>query len=1321
MNKTILFCIALLACVGLAAATDINNCTGSINSPEVYSLNQSITANASVCFDVNSSNVWIDCNGHSITGHGYAGNINIFAIRSGFSNVSINNCSMIQAQYGITGLKNSSVTATNNYIEDMEHVGFESLGCNFTLENNTLNSPYIGIALYNSTNILTNNLIIDNSSWDANHLVTGISAQNCTVTSSNNTVQNQFEPVYLSGFYAAFELLNKNTTWTSTNDHFKNNTNDFKVGGSSNFNYSFTFTNASIDLTIGHLVTPMYFSGSASSDNTSFIISDLSPFTLGNYRTDFLNYVMEGQVLNLSKYVDGGDLFDYLEFSYPSWAVTNYSLVTNNGTHILLANDTPASGVLSLSNLNASLYGLARNGYCNNSYFSNNLTIINSTTTCDNEYVFLEGNTTVGGAGSLEIPVTQFTGASNAVYDLRGNSTSIASAIPEINSSVTNFTNNWTSKAGQEFRIAMNEPQNKVEVFINNTNFNNSIYALMNSNTNNPEIIIGYASMLNSDIFIGCWNSSKGGIEGIASGTSIGTITCGNVTGFDLDFDRNITLYWNMTNYSTGGQMQLVLETSGSWKDQPWISTDITSYQEYTNFKNASILPAPNAVLNSDNSTLVILGRGDQAFWSEARVNFTNSKIVFVNSTEDNPAWFYFGSGSNTSIDNSRIYGATNQDFLFFNVYNNVASFKFNNSFVDNLGNVSWSTGIYLGYQHSTNTVLLDNITWGSHFSNVGFSQYCASVGDFDVIQNSNCTALVDDGMGGYKTLFFGVQGDYAGLFNNQINGLFFSNTNNVLAYNNYVGNALQNGRIILNTFNTAPHSTILLNNYLYNTWIEDTAPNNGSNEFWFSNSNGSIHWHTNNYSTSNQMINLSPSENIYLEFNNLGVNNFTYGDNFRNGKAFITFYGIPFNANIELLENGVPCGGSGCNIDHVYANGTIEATVQHFSNYSVNGTILSCGDHLNTSTTLYTDFNCSGTAFILNASNIVFDGNGHKITGDDTGYGIDATNTENTTIKNTELYNFSDGIQLLNSNNTKVDNNSIHSGNSVGIVVFGNSNNNTLQNNIVYDYAVTSCIYLQDGLLNQVLDNTLYNCNAGLVVGNSANDSIASNNTIYQAVTGISVLQNNDNYFAFNHVYNTSSGFDNQNGAHVTLASNYFDNPTGNYTDYLNFSLTDVTATGEYVVTWTFIPAALPTGYTSLAQKFLNISTASGTPVIDSAIFSWTDNESIGLTESNFKLFQYNGTWSDANASLDTAANTLTLTNFTPHSIYAIVVYTAPIPTPVSGSSGGTPLMFAATPTPTPSSQAITTQEEIPLWIMVLVVLIIAAVILFMAKRKGG
>ncbi|MCD6456105.1 MAG: hypothetical protein J7K81_04880 [Methanophagales archaeon] len=148
-------------------------------------------------------------------------------------------------------------------------------------------------------------------------------------------------------------------------------------------------------------------------------------------------------------------------------------------------------------------------------------------------------------------------------------------------------------------------------------------------------------------------------------------------------------------------------------------------------------------------------------------------------------------------------------------------------------------------------------------------------------------------------------------------------------------------------------------------------------------------------------------------------------------------------------------------------SNGTIINTTLHFSVpcgcVGANYTFV-CGQEVNTSCTLNCNLNSNGTCFTAGANDITINGNGYSITGNTTGSGINVTGRNNVTIKNFNVYNFSQGIYLSFSNNN-ITNNTASNNTGYDFYSDENSHDNTLKNLTIASYPTTISFTYNNGV----------------------------------------------------------------------------------------------------------------------------------------------------------------------------------------------------------------------------------------------------------------
>ncbi len=263
---------------------------------------------------------------------------------------------------------------------------------------------------------------------------------------------------------------------------------------------------------------------------------------------------------------------------------------------------------------------------------------------------------------------------------------------------------------------------------------------------------------------------------------------------------------------------------------------------------------------------------------------------------------------------------------------------------------------------------------------------------------------------------------------------------------------------------------------------------------------------------------------------------------------------------------------------------------------------------------------------------------------------------SENNTFYNNTARNSSfAGLQIFQgSSDNNFTSNIITLNDDYGVLVSSNSHNNIFNSNNVTDgtFASGSGISILGSQNTSLSDNLINdNTNIGIYLSSTTNTTFSSN-TISSNDEGVELYNSNITSFTEDHFFgNTQSlryGQDDTNNRSLSLTNVIFDNVAGNYQNFSNISMTHNPETVfTYYLNWTTNSSIIPTNLTSFNEKYLEINPVSGSSIIESIVWHWTDAELAGYTEANLELWKYNGSWSNAGAGLTAAANTLTLTSF--------------------------------------------------------------------------
>ena len=181
--------------------------------------------------------------------------------------------------------------------------------------------------------------------------------------------------------------------------------------------------------------------------------------------------------------------------------------------------------------------------------------------------------------------------------------------------------------------------------------------------------------------------------------------------------------------------------------------------------------------------------------------------------------------------------------------------------------------------------------------------------------------------------------------------------------------------------------------------------------------------------------------------------------------------------------------------------------------------------------------------SIVVERDNIVIDGNGHLIQGTGNGTGIDLTDREHVTIKNTQIRNFEYGIRLLRSDNCIVSANNITDSND-GIRVdtspFTSVTENTVTNSTMRGIIIVSSFFIT------ISENTLTDNDEGIEVAESSFQVTVSGNTVTDNRMGIAAgSSSNNNTISENTVTNNQYGIYFWNSSDTDVSGNTITNST--------------------------------------------------------------------------------------------------------------------------------------------------------------------------------
>jgi len=186
-------------------------------------------------------------------------------------------------------------------------------------------------------------------------------------------------------------------------------------------------------------------------------------------------------------------------------------------------------------------------------------------------------------------------------------------------------------------------------------------------------------------------------------------------------------------------------------------------------------------------------------------------------------------------------------------------------------------------------------------------------------------------------------------------------------------------------------------------------------------------------------------------------------------------------------------------NINYYLTPSTIKASKNNFTsnsttlnlynqtNLNTNLTIteIVCGATITSDFSLGNAYICPNTAIIVNADNLIIEGNNNNITGSGNNVGINLSGRKNITINYLRIQNFTRGLELINTNNSNITGLVIIN-NSVGIYL-ENSHNNKVYDSILGNNTNVSLYAVDDGSKNTSLINVSININSINVSGTAS------------------------------------------------------------------------------------------------------------------------------------------------------------------------------------------------------------------------------------------
>ncbi len=231
---------------------------------------------------------------------------------------------------------------------------------------------------------------------------------------------------------------------------------------------------------------------------------------------------------------------------------------------------------------------------------------------------------------------------------------------------------------------------------------------------------------------------------------------------------------------------------------------------------------------------------------------------------------------------------------------------------------------------------------------------------------------------------------------------------------------------------------------------------------------------------------------------------------NFLNGRL-----GLPYTANFSFVN------GTNETIPGNESEGNVSVT-----NLTQCGNITVSGNYA-----LINNVSSTGNCFGILVNDVVFDGNGFTVDGDDvytnsSDLGIATFKVRNITVKNFRVSDFTWGIMFVETNDSLIVNSTAYSAVEGGITLMNRSTRTLIINNTVYGNTHGVTLWLSS-TNNDVVNNTAYNNNGGIDALSASGNRITNNLVYSNYVDGLQSSGSNGvgNNFTGNKVTNNPEG----------------------------------------------------------------------------------------------------------------------------------------------------------------------------------------------------
>ena len=1124
-----------------------------LNSSGTYTLNQSIIGVGS-CLNITASNIYLDCNGSSITYDtgGSSGVVGINASTISYTNLSIKNCFITK----------SSAAGTDGYGIYLNRTSNSVIFNNTISTNGTANNYGIYISINSVGNNITQNIIFSKGSTTNNigvYLSKG--ATNTTVSfnniSSNGTITNY--GIYTIG----------NATFYNSNNLFSyNNITTWGIGAS---NYGVYITsNSSLNTVTKNNITTngtatnygVYILGTAALATDNNNISNNFIQTFGATTDNYGIYITTNSSNNN---IIGNDILtNGTTRNYGIWITTN----SNNNN--VLGNDIIANGT-------TTSYGIYLSGAAGN--------IVNNNT--------LDNNTIQ----------TKCQGAASSCYGIYFQNNVNSNNITNSNISTNGTTNNWGIYLTGTNALTVNSNL----IYLNNITTsgigasNHGIYITSNSNNNNitANNILTRGTSTNYGVYL----------VGIANGPTNNNTIYKNSIQTKCSSNSNYGIYL-LTNANQNNITNNTINTSGV-TDNYGIATLGTTVASTGNnlinniirtngtTNNWGIYFTANANQNNISGNDIITNgttTGYGIYFLGAAGTSVNSNIIDNNSIQTRCSvaasncygiWLRRLTSQNNITRNNIITNGTTLNYGIYLIGTNTLAV--NSNLIDSNTIITGGTGvsnhgILISTNSSYNIITNNTILANGSNTNYGINIIGSFAADSNstLIDSNNITVVGTAAAVSNIGIWIDSNTSNNNITNNNVTVYGTSNSQGIelrgaagtLCTNNFISsnNILVNGSAATSVTDYGIYFTANTNSNMIVSNNITTVGNTTGYGIYLSGGTAAT-------PTNNNIISLNNITTIGRGASNYGIwltsnansNDITYNIIFTSGKT--TNHGIYLTGTAPLTVNN----------NEIDSN-TIQSIGNETNNYGIY-LLTNCNQNNITSNTITTNGTTSNIGIYL--SGITNLSNGNLIynntiftNGATTNHGIYLTTnssnnniTENYIIANGATTSY--GVYLLGIanapvNNNTMDNNRIQTrclaavSNCSGIYLQNNANfNKVTENNITthgtkYNYGIyllgTAALGLNSTLIDSNYILTYSPFDNGIFLSSYSNSTVNSN--IINVLNADRIII--DSGYSNNNLTNNS--FLNRNYAYYDIN---FTSPGNNLTWFIDQYLENYTFTG--------------------------------------------------------------------------------------------------------------------------------------------------------------